>query len=510
MDHAKELLQLFSGSQRIHGVARMTGNTSANGKKEAKCHTKHAPVTEELWRLHLLAKQGLGCAPLNDESMVRWGAIDVDDYNVEVVELAKLIHLQKLPLVCCFSKSKGAHLYLFTTDWVPAKDMVAGLDAYASILGFGKSEIFPKQIAIGRDGKSPDFGNWINMPYFGGDTSMRYAIKPDGSRYKVEEFINLIKQIAVKHEDLTKVERADEDPFPNYPPCINEIFKQGIQTARNVTLANLAVALRKEFPDDWQSKVEKENRRFADPLPNKEVDNIIKSYEKKEYRFQCRKEPLCHYCNTSLCRSRKYGIGDDGPVPGNRSLTKVNTEPPVWYLDMHLPDGKCVRMALETDELRKPDLFEKACMENIGSLPATYKKDDWKEVVNNLMENMTVVEIPKEMTPRGQLVELMVEFLTNRCAVKESTFEALLQGRPHKDTEGYYFRLRDFQKYLSDARFNLLKPNQITATIREELGGVKQFAKIAGKGTNFIRIPPQFETLYAEFTKAEVVKDLDF
>tara|TARA_B100000497_G_scaffold31992_1_gene37568 strand:+ start:1603 stop:3135 length:1533 start_codon:yes stop_codon:yes gene_type:complete len=510
MDYAKELLKLFSGSQRIHGVARLTGVVSPKGKKEAKCHTQHFEVTEEQWRLHLLGKQGLGCAPLNDESLVQWGAIDVDDYNIEVVGLAKIIALQKLPLITIFSKSKGAHLYLFTKEWIPAKDMIAALDSYASILGFGKAEIFPKQVSIGRDGKSPDFGNWINMPYYGGDTSIRYAVRPDGTRYSVLEFIELIKSIAVDSNELETIEAVDEDPFPDYPPCLNEIFKQKIQTARNVTLANLAVAIRKEHPDDWQSKLEIENRRFADPLANKEVDNIIKSYEKKEYRFQCRKEPLCHYCNTSLCRSRKYGIGDEGPIPGNRSLTKVNTEPPVWYLDMHLPDGKCVRMALETDELRKPDLFEKACMENIGSLPATYKKDDWKEVVNNLMENMTVVEIPKEMTPRGQLVELMVEFLTNRCSVKESSFEALQQGRPHKDAEGYYFRLRDFQKYLSDARFNLLKPNQITATLREELGGVKQFAKIAGKGTNFIRIPPQFETMYAEFAKAEVVKDLDF
>jgi len=510
MDYAKELLELFSGSQRIHGVCIPKDSVNDKGKRDANQWTEHKQVTDEQWRLHLLGKRGLGCAPLNDESNVRWGAIDVDEYNIEVKELAQIIHLQQMPLIPCFSKSKGAHLYLFVKEWIPAKNMVSALEAFASMLGFGKAEIFPKQVTIGRDGKSPDYGNWINMPYFGGDTSTRYALKPDGSRYSVEEFINTIKSTMVDTASLADIKPVEEDPFPDYPPCLNEIFRQKIGTARNVTLSNLAVALRKEFPDDWQAKLEVENRRFIEPLPNKEVDNIIKSYEKKEYRFQCRKEPLCHYCNTSLCRSRKYGIGDDGPVPGSRSLTKVNTEPPVWYLDMHLPNGTCVRMALETDELRKPDLFEKACMENIGSLPATYKKDDWKEVVNNLMDNMSVVEIPKEMTPRGQLVELLIDFLSNRCSVKDSSFEALLQGRPHKDSEGYYFRLRDFQKYLTDARFNLLKPNQITAVIREELGGVKRFFQIAKKGTNCIQIPADFEVIYAEFSKPQIIKELDF
>ena len=48
----------------------------------------------------------------------------------------------------------------------------------AEKLGFAGSEIFPKQDALA---KPEDKGNWLNMPYFGGDATDRYGIKPAGT-----------------------------------------------------------------------------------------------------------------------------------------------------------------------------------------------------------------------------------------------------------------------------------------------------------------------------------------
>lgn len=64
----------------------------------------------------------------------------------------------KLPLVVCRSKSGGAHCFLFAKEWVEAKDMQMALRHLSSALGYGESEIFPKQIKLNLD--RGDVGNF--------------------------------------------------------------------------------------------------------------------------------------------------------------------------------------------------------------------------------------------------------------------------------------------------------------------------------------------------------------
>ena len=63
-------------------------------------------------------------------------------------------------MVCC-SKSGGAHIYLFVSEPVRAKEMQIKLKEIAVFLGFGESEIFPKQIELSSKGT----GNFLNLPY---------------------------------------------------------------------------------------------------------------------------------------------------------------------------------------------------------------------------------------------------------------------------------------------------------------------------------------------------------
>ena len=64
------------------------------------------------------------------------------DHKLLITKIRKL----KLPLVVCRSKSGGAHCFLFATDWIEAKEMQETLQQVSAALGYGNSEIFPKQI----------------------------------------------------------------------------------------------------------------------------------------------------------------------------------------------------------------------------------------------------------------------------------------------------------------------------------------------------------------------------
>ena len=104
-----------------------------------------------------------------------------------------MVWLLKLPLVVFRSKSGGAHVFLFTEVPVEAKIVRDKLLSISAILGYGGAEVFPKQIELKSE---EDTGNFLNLPYFQGDKTTRYAFKIDGSAANLEEFYNYFDLIA--------------------------------------------------------------------------------------------------------------------------------------------------------------------------------------------------------------------------------------------------------------------------------------------------------------------------
>ena len=86
-DIAKRFLDIFSGLERAHGSYQLSGVITEKGKRQGNALTKQEPPTEELWLKHLNGEYGLGIFPLRDDGMCKWGAIDVDIYNLDFEKL---------------------------------------------------------------------------------------------------------------------------------------------------------------------------------------------------------------------------------------------------------------------------------------------------------------------------------------------------------------------------------------------------------------------------------------
>jgi hypothetical protein len=499
------LFELFSGSDLAHGRTALTGRRNAQGKVETKSWTEKRGVTEKDWELHLAGKLGIGIPPINSESHVKWGAIDVDTYGTSFEDLVRTIYHERIPFVPVLSKSGGLHLYLFVKEWVPAKDMIERLDALAGYLGLGTSEIFPKQaiIAAGQEGKgSQDYGNWINMPYFRG--TERLGLKSDNTTVlQVSDFVTLCKSRTLSPDDFTALRSPeDETELPDGPPCLNRIFqKSNLDEYRNVTLSNVAVYLKQAYGTDWESRLDDYNQKFATPLGSREVQAIKASYNRKEYRYQCSCEPLKSFCNSTECRKRKFGVGGGGVLANNRSLTKIKTDPPVWYLDI-VHEGQPYRMSLSTDDLQNPRLFQKRCMEVINMMPPVAKNEDWQPLIQSLLAHVTEIEVPPEATPTGQMIEHLLEFLSSR-ATSES-LDNVARGIPYKDLHHYYFKLSDFLRYLDTHKFRDLRQNEIVAILKDTMKATQVQRRIAARnircwmiGVEIVgRDPHQFEATH--------------
>jgi hypothetical protein len=173
MHQIESFKEIFKGLERAHGVTKVGQSNGDGTKVQGKSFIKREPVTDELWLKHLQGTESLGIIPINDNNQCRWGCIDIDSYaGFDHKKLVNKISSLDLPLIVCRSKSGGAHVFLFTSNYVSAKLMQSKLTQIKAVLGYSGSEVFPKQTELKSE---DDTGNFLNLPYFNGDDSTRYA-----------------------------------------------------------------------------------------------------------------------------------------------------------------------------------------------------------------------------------------------------------------------------------------------------------------------------------------------
>jgi hypothetical protein len=487
-------LKLFEGNADGYGTydpKRTSRNDAKSGKVEIKktADTLRGKVTEQLWESHLAGKNPLGIVPIRADGKCRWGCIDVDKYDVVHVEVVIQLEKMKLPLLVCRTKSGGAHLYLFLSGFEPAADLQAKLREIAAALGFGGSEIFPKQTQILAE--RGDVGNWLNMPYFGGDESDRYCFKKTGNAMTATEFLTAAEKSQTK---LSAVKLsspvATDETLNDGPPCLQHLATSGFpEGTRNNGLFAMGVFCKKKYGGDWKRVLEKYNHEYMKPpLGAEEVLEIMKNLDRREFNYRCKDAPLCDHCDSAKCRSRKFGVGaDQDDFPILTSLSVLDTEPPLWFAGVGDED----RIELNTEQLQNFKLFHKVCMERMRKCFMLYKQDTWLRMVGAVMEQVTVIEAPPEASTGGYFLELLEMFCVDKHRAESK--DGLSQGKPWEDeAEGrYYFKLSALMEHLERHKFDEWGRNKVANAIRG-MGGKEEFT-IGGKFVRVLWVPNKFK-----------------
>ena len=479
---------IFSGLDVAYGTYKIE-KPRGDGKQTGKAIVVRQPPTDDLWEKHLQGVEpSLGIIPIRADNTCIWGCIDIDQYPLDHRGLVEKVRKLKLPLVVCRSKSGGAHCFLFTREPIPAAEMQTVLKAMAALLGEAGREIFPKQSEILVD--RGDTGNFLNLPYFAGDDGMRYAIKDDGTAASLEEFYQLYEDHVQNEVPNVSPPPKPDQPVPDGPPCLQALCSQGFpEGTRNNGLFNIGIYHKKANPHDWDTKLmEYNNKYFNPPLGLTELQIIVKQLTKKEYLYKCKDQPLNSFCNSSMCRTRKHGIGANGPdSPTLASLSKYNSEPPLWFLDVN---GR--RLELDTDSLYNQNLFQKACIDRINVLPPTLRKQDWEQVLNTLLREMVeteqIQEAPEDTSVTGRFLDLLEDFTTHLQQALDR--DEILMGRPWTDDveAKTYFRFKDLEAHLKRNNFLGMSLGRMAQRIRD-LGGEPCTLYLKGRQTRCWRIP---------------------
>ena len=164
-----EYIKYFTGLKRNYGVCKTKEGfiDSETGKKRYPHEWAQTEVLDQDYIDHIQGTKSIGIQPCTDEGTARFGAIDVDKYPIDRKFYLDVIQEKKLPIIPVLSKSGGLHLYVFTTEFVKAKEIRNFLEQVLFLFKLPIStEIFPKQTSLGEnaDGEKTN-GNFINLPY---------------------------------------------------------------------------------------------------------------------------------------------------------------------------------------------------------------------------------------------------------------------------------------------------------------------------------------------------------
>jgi hypothetical protein len=487
-----QLWDLFQGYEKAYGTYEIK-RVKENGKNEGRANTISAPITQNEWDAHIAGTgPGVGIIPLKADDTVSWGVIDIDVNTINHTELEKQCRAMEMPLVICRSKSGGAHCFVFLKEPAAASIVVSALSSFAASLGYGGAEIFPKQTT--RYNES-DIGNWLNMPYYNADRTSRFCYH-NGQELELQEFCDFAESMMVTEADLADVkpksakgEDLNSGMFEEGPPCLQLLQSMGgfPEGTRNDGMFNVAVYLRKRFPDDWSNKLQEYNLEMCDPpLPLQDINNTQKSVDRKSYEYRCKLAPINAHCHRRLCMRRRYGVGetsDGGKRPEILDVKMVNSDPPLWYMTVN---GK--RIQLETEQFLNQTAFNTAIAKAIQRNPTKMPPPRFDRFVDELMTGCEVEEVPIDLTPYGQFLILLEGYL---LGVSKTTTKDDLRNSNHPFMPGdgtVWFKMAGLMKYLDTHGYRYKSMSHLGQMMRDA-GATPSTSNIKGKSLNLWKMP---------------------
>lgn len=489
------------GAYGTHGTPRQEPGGLKWGIKTT-AQTLRGPTTLAMWEAHLKGTTPLGIIPIREDSTCLWGCIDVDKYGEDLLSVVQDVVRHKFPLVCARSKSGGLRIYLFLLDPQPAGAVQSVLRDMAARLGQADQEIFPKQTAVLED--RGDVGNWMVMPYFGGTyggkIKEQVGLKRTGSEMTVEEFLRTAESTRLLAKDFDELGRQrtpvrpvakkvggkhvePDEPFGDGPVCLQHLVRAGrIADGRKRALFQMGLYYKRADMAGWQSRIDLANQQYLDLLPSSEVTGIVRSLSKKDYEYTCKEEPMVSHCDAVLCRTRRFGVGIAGEYPTITSITMLETDPPIFFLDV----------GDQRYEASIEQLYDYNSMLLLfglkGKVYRMMKRDAWLATITEPMEKRTTLKAPPDTGRRGHFAEVLEDLLVNRWRGEHR--EDLLRGKPWEDEEGgfHYFRLQDLQRLLvREGVRDISRPQMMR--LLQELQGEPAKLKVKTKTIDVWRVP---------------------
>ena len=502
----ESFIEIFSGLERAHGVTYVDKKGADGQKIKGKSFVTREPVTTNMWLHHLQGREpSLGIIPINDDNKCKWGCIDIDSYaGFDHKKLIDKIKELNLPLLVFRSKSGGAHVFLFTSVFVEAKLMRDKLLSISAVLGYGGSEVFPKQVELK---SQDDTGNFLNLPYFNGDDTTRYCFNDKGEAVNLKNFYLLYDLYKLTPELLEKlIIKRPESEFNDGPPCLESITQSEIKDGRDRILYQYIQYAKRKWPENWQGKINAFNYKYFTshpdgPLEDKIVQGKIKFNDGKDLGFKCNEDPMCNHCDKNLCRTRQFGIGGESVFPSLTDLQKVLLDEPYYWVNV---DGERVKLD-NIDYLMEQRLFRRTVAKQINKKPKRVTVKEFETYVDQLLQGVEEVDAPVGSSRIDQLSNHLEDYCLQR-SIGSVSKKDILNGAVYTENGKHVFTFhRFFHGHLTKKKWK--EDYQVTQQMLKEHCGCEEGRMVIGKKKPSIMKVDTFEKPEDQFTQKKLKEE---
>jgi hypothetical protein len=435
---------LHKSNPKGHGFALKEGlkRDENNNKWKPRAQWAWVEAGDREWRLHLEGIRFLGLGPNFDNATTYWGCIDVDQLDDVKYEMDFLKEMRKLKesglsqfLVPDISKNGGFHLKVFFSEAISCATARRLLSICASLLGYAKNEIFPKQ--VGELVEKDDCPNWVFMPY--GPTwdvySEQNGMSDTGNALTIEEYLTECENKRMSPQQVeeffhTHAERQkgngsnhsrsslpkglfiegmnENDIFKGGPPCLWVLAHKRVPEYQHNYLFNALIFVKKKFPDNYQEAIRHINQFILSPHGDSaKLDDLIKTSKDKNYTYKCKDAPICDYCDSHACRKQPYGVGSgEGRMDWELGMIVIDREPRMFIVNM----GE-KRVSLTAKELMSQKLFTEKCIDVGAPWPDKMKGDEWDRIIRIAVEDAQIVRPSEIMRTNADEYETLEKWL---------------------------------------------------------------------------------------------------
>ena len=465
-----DFIKYFTGLKRNYGFCNISNGYKDPNTGKLKFHAgdygwSGKPITDNDYQLHLNGKRSIGIQPCDDNGYARFGAIDIDPKiykDLDIKFYLDTIQKNNLPHIPIKSKSNGLHLYVFTKEFVKAKEIKEFLEQVLFLFKLPiVTEVFPKQTKLGKntDG-DPINGNFINLPYFNKDE--RVALDPSGNEISFELFLNCIELNKMTSEQLKQITNkiiqnelsGGAEEFKDGPPCLEILSKEKMTDGRDRFLYNYMVFAKKKYPDNWGKMVLKAGRNyfeFDEVWTDDHIEKKIKHWEKQNKGHSCTDALLAPVCVKSECVKRNFGIMSDRKItwPRLSNLIKIDFKPdPEYYFDVERDDGETVTVhAKDVNKIKDQQELRSLIMAQADDIPPPIKGMEFYEIIKALVSTQDTVQPAPGTTPMEILKKHLKQYIHSTNATSYNSFKS---GNVLKDETYAYFVFDEFYNDLKD------------------------------------------------------------
>jgi len=525
----KDFIKIFNGLERNYGYIKDIGSSKHNNEGKLKTVYTWAKkeITDQDYINHLNGTTSIGIQPCDDEGMVSFGAIDIDDKehsytNFPYQKYLEAIGKHKLPVVPVKSKSGGLHIYIFFAEKVKAtfareclENLLYSLDLKPGI------EIYPKQTELGLDSEgNPIDGQFINIPYF--NKKERVALNLDGTEFSYEEFIKVVNANRFTKKQLEEFSLAHvknllqggAEDLVDGPPCLQLLTQSKLKDGRDRVLYNYMVFAKKKYSDSWEKKLlefARNNFIYDNEWGDKKVEEKIRAWKKGTNKgHTCNEDPIHSVCMKAECRKRAFGYMSDKKThyPVLSGLVKIAYPEPEYTFNVVLPDGETTRQvrAKNIKQIINQDEIRGIIGNAAGFIPPKIKGDQFQEVMDTLFPPKETTTPPKGTTPEELLEEYLREYVNGPQATNYASFRT---GATLVEEDMMYFKYKSFFDSLRNKEWkeNKSKTGEMMMRLFNAKFAVnKRFPKKDGEETNH---PPVevVEIALGNYKEGEIVTE---